>query len=104
MALSDHVLGPCTLEGRFVRLEPLRSNHAAALTEIGRGMDWGWMLAPLRSREEVNRRMEDGLRAEERKEEYVVAVVRKRDAGGVRSTAYFGIVPNHKRDEIRYTW
>jgi len=104
MALSDHVLGPCTLEGRFVRLEPLRSNHAAALTEIGQRIDWGWMLAPLRSREEVNRRIEDGLRAEERKEEYAFAVVRKRDARVVGSTAYFGIVPKHKRVEIGYTW
>lgn len=97
-------LGPSTLEGKFVRLEPLRANHAAALTEAIRGLDWGWMLAPLRSREDVDRRIADGLKAEERNEEYAFAVRLKRDARVVGSTSYFGIVPKHKRLEIGYTW
>ena len=61
-------------------------------------------MAPLRSREEVDRRIADGLRAEERKEEYAFAVRLKGDARVVGSTAYFAIVPRHKRVEIGYTW
>jgi len=67
-------------------------------------MEWGWMMAPLRSREEVDRRIADGLRAEERNEAYAFTVRLKGDARVVGSTAYFGIVPKHKRTEIGYTW
>ena len=61
-------------------------------------------MAPLRSREEVDRRIADGLRAEERKEEYAFTVRLKGDARVVGSTAYFAIVPRNKRTEIGYTW
>ena len=61
-------------------------------------------MAPLRSREEVDRRIADGLRAEERKEEYAFAVRLKGDVRVVGSTAYFAIVPKNKRTEIGYTW
>ena len=43
------------------------------------------MLGPLRSREDVDRRIADGLRAEERNEEYVFAVMLKRDGKVVGS-------------------
>jgi RimJ/RimL family protein N-acetyltransferase len=97
-------LGPRTLEGRFVRLEPLREKHAAALTEVALRMDWGWMLTTLRSREDVDRRIAEGLMAEGRNEDYAFAVVLKRDGKVVGSTSYFGIVPKHKSAEIGYTW
>ncbi len=102
--LGSTSLGPITLEGRFVRLEPLRENHASALTEVAEKMDWGWMLGPLRSREALDRRIADGLKAEERNEEYVFAVILKRDHRVVGSASYFGIVPKHKSAEIGYTW
>jgi RimJ/RimL family protein N-acetyltransferase len=97
-------LGPSTLEGRFVRLEPLREKHAEALTEVAMKMDWGWMLTTLRSREDVDRRITDGLKAEQRNEEYAFAVVLKHARKVVGSTSYFGIVPKHKSAEIGYTW
>src|SRR5260370_38579057 len=97
-------LGPCALEGRFVRLEPLRKNHASALTEVARKMDWGWLISQLRSRDDVDHRIADGLKAEERNEGYVFAVKLKRDNKVVGSTSYFGIVPQHKSVEIGYTW
>jgi len=102
--LTDSTLGPCTLEEKFVRLEPLRANHVAALTEAGRKLDWAWTLAPLRSREDVARRIADGLKAEERNEEYGFAVALKRDGRVVGSTSYLAIVPKHKRVEIGATW
>jgi len=106
-SLSDNILGPCTLEGRFVRLEPLRARHAAALIEAGRGLDWAWMLGPLRSRQDVDRRIADGLQAEERNEEYAeyaFAVMLRRDGRVVGSTSYLAIVPKHRRAEIGSTW
>jgi len=32
--LSSQNLGPCTLEGKFVKLEPLREKHGSALLHV----------------------------------------------------------------------
>ncbi len=61
-------------------------------------------MGQLRSREDVDRRIADGLKMEGRNEEYAFAVIRKRDAQVVGSTAYLVIVPKHKRAEIGITW
>ena len=86
---SDQNLGPCTLEGRFVRLEPLRQDHAAALFEVGRNLDWAWMLGPLRMKEAVDHRIADGLKAEERDASYTFAVLLKKEPRVIGSTAIF---------------
>ncbi len=102
MSTSD--LGPTALDGRFVRLEPLRANHAAALWEVARGMDWGWMLGALRSREELDQRIMDRLRAEERKAEYAFAVFLKPNNRMIGSTSYLDVAPKRKIAEIGSTW
>jgi len=102
--LSTSDLGPIALDGRFVRLEPLRANHAAALWEVARGMDWGWMLGALRSREELDQRIMDRLRAEERKAEYAFAVFLKPNNRMVGSTSYLDVSPKRKIAEIGSTW
>jgi N-acetyltransferase len=102
--LNESPLGPCTLDGNFVRLEPLRANHAAALWEVARGMDWGSMLGPLRSREEVDQRIQDRLSAEGRKAEYAFAVFLKSKNRMVGSTSYLEVAPKRKIAEIGSTW
>jgi N-acetyltransferase len=102
--LKVQSLGPCALEGRFVRLEPLRKRHAVAMLGAGRGLDWAWMLGPLRTREAVDSRIAEGLRAERRNLEYAFAVVLKKDQRVIGSTAYLAIVAKHKRAEIGSTW
>jgi N-acetyltransferase len=102
--LSQNNLGPCTLEGRYVRLEPLRRNHAAALLKAGRELDWAWMMNPLPSREDVDRRIEAASKAEEKNEEYAFTVSLKPDGRVVGSTAYLAIVPRSRRAEIGNTW
>jgi RimJ/RimL family protein N-acetyltransferase len=62
------------------------------------------MLTTLRSREDVDRRIAEGLKVEGRNEEYAFAVILKREGKVVGSTSYFGIVPKHKSAEIGYTW
>ena len=54
-------LGPCTLEGNFVRLEPLREGHAAALLRAAGKLDWGWFLVPLHTKTDIDKRITDGL-------------------------------------------
>jgi RimJ/RimL family protein N-acetyltransferase len=102
--VSSNDLGPTTIEGRFVRLEPLRANHAAALWEVARGMDWGSMLGPLRSRKEVDQRIKDRLSAERRKAEYAFAVFLKPMNRMVGSTSYLEVAPKRRIAEIGSTW
>jgi RimJ/RimL family protein N-acetyltransferase len=67
-------------------------------------MDWAWFLAPLRTKEAVDARIADGLKAEERNEAYAFAVRLKKDDRIVGSTSYMTIVARHKRAEIGSTW
>lgn len=97
-------LGPLVLEGRFLRLEPLRTRHADALTIAARKLDWGWTLNPLRSRKDVNERIRHAIEMEKKNQEYVFAVILRREDRVVGGTSYFGISPRHKRLEIGYTW
>jgi len=102
MTISN--LGPCTLEGRFVRLDPLREIHAPELLKAAEGVDWSGMTIQLRTRLEVDARIVDGLKGEERRDEYAFAVAQKRDNQIIGSTAYFDIFHPHKRLTIGHTW
>lgn len=102
--VSATELGPCVLEGNVVRLEPLRKEHADALYSAAQQLDWGWFLKPLRTKEDVERRIEYGLKAEERGEGYAFVVRTKQDGLVVGSTSYFQIAPEHKHLEIGSTW
>jgi RimJ/RimL family protein N-acetyltransferase len=62
------------------------------------------MLYPLLSREDVEKRIDNGVKAEEEDEEYAFAVVLKRDGQIVGSTSYMMVVSRHKRVEIGSTW
>ena len=97
-------LGPCTLEGRSVRLEPLRMKHAADLSIAAGKLDFGWAMTPLLSREDVDKRIENTLALEEKGQGYAFAVLLKPENRVVGSTSYFGVVPEHRRLEIGYTW
>ena len=97
-------LGPCTLEGRFVRLEPLRSNHLEGLADAAAKIDWSLMLYPLLSKNDVERRIHNGLDLEAADEEYAFAVITKTDRKIIGSTAYLSVVSRHKRVEIGSTW
>ena len=102
--MPSKVLGPCTLEGRFVRLEPLRRTHAAGLALAAQRLDFGWAMTPLLSREDVDTRIENTLALEEKGQGYAFAVLLRQENQVVGSTSYFGVVPEHKRLEIGYTW
>ena len=92
------------LEGKFVRLEPLRRRHLAGLITASKNLDWGWMLAPLRSKRDIVKRIEQARKLESKGEAFVFAVRLKQDKRIVGSTSYFGVVSQHKRAEIGYTW
>ena len=97
-------LGPCVLEGDFVRLEPLRPSHSGAVLEAAQKMDWAWFLTPLRSMQDVERRIQVGMEGEGRNQEFVFAVLLKEDRRVIGCTAYLTVVARHKRAEIGSTW
>ena len=102
--MNDEKLGPILLEGDHVRLEPLRISHTSALLEAARDSDWTWTLSPLRTREDVERRIQDTLDIEKRDEGYAFAVFLGKTKRLIGSTSYFGVVSKFKRAEIGYTW
>ena len=98
-------LGPCILEGKYVRLEPLRQEHAERLAKVAAKLDWSLMLYPLLSREDVDKRIIAGIEKEWKDEEYAFAVIlKKKDRHLVGSTAYLAVTSRHKRAEIGSTW
>ena len=97
-------MGPCTLKGKFVSLEPLRKRHGEGLFEASKSTDWKWYLAPLKTREAVDERIAEGIRSEGRGEAYAFAVRMKENDSIVGSTSYLAVVAKHKRAEIGSTW
>jgi N-acetyltransferase len=104
IGLNDGKLGPCSLEGDHVLLEPLRIHHSIALFEAAKDTDWTWSLVPLRSRADVEKRIQNTLDLEKRDEAYAFAVSLKKTKRVIGSTSYFLIVSKHKRAEVGFTW
>jgi N-acetyltransferase len=101
---SSEPLGPCLLEGHFVRLEPMRKEHAEGLLEAGKDLDWAWMSVRLSNIGSVKRWIEDALAAEEKGEEYGFVVRIKPSLQIVGSTRYMDTQPRHKITEVGWTW
>ena len=102
--MAEGDLGPCTLEGSHVRLEPLRAEHFVALFEAAQTLDWRWFLNPLKTKADVENRIAEGMKAERANEGYAFAVRLLSSNAVVGSTSYLGVVVKHKRVEIGSTW
>lgn len=97
-------VGPCLLEGDFVRLEPLRPEHSQAITEAAGLTDWTFTLGTLETAQDVDRRIADGLEAEAKDEAYAFAVRLRNGGRVVGSTCYLAVSSKHRRTEIGATW
>ncbi|MDQ3803611.1 MAG: GNAT family N-acetyltransferase [Acidobacteriota bacterium] len=87
---------PVTLEGRYVRLEPLTRQHAAAFCEAGRE----WNLTP----EKVRDGIESALRQQASGSALPFATVERSSGRVVGGTRFLNITPEHRRLEIGSTW
>ena len=97
-------LGPCALTGTGVALEPLRQEHATALLAAAKELDWKWFLRPLRTKDDIDRRIVYGLRAEKKGEGYAFVVKTRKGDQVVGSTSYLLVDPEQKTTEIGSTW
>ncbi|MFL5726863.1 MAG: GNAT family N-acetyltransferase [Chloroflexota bacterium] len=98
-------LEPVTLEGRKVRLEPLRLDHVPGLAEVG--LDPAiWRLTIARPKTEADLRewVELAIRNREAGTEFPFATHDVTTGRPIGSSRYMNIVPEHRRLEIGWTW
>jgi RimJ/RimL family protein N-acetyltransferase len=96
---------PVTLEGQFVRLEPLSLDHLPGLTQIGLDAEiWRWMPMSVQSPSDMRRLIEEAVAESEAGTMVPFATIDKATAKPVGSTRYLSIVPQHRRLEIGWTW
>lgn len=96
---------PVTLEGRHVRLEPLRREHLAGLAEVGLDPElWRWIPTAVRTSEEMAAYIETALQERERGMSLPFALVQRTTGQTIGSTRYGNIERTHHRVEIGWTW
>jgi RimJ/RimL family protein N-acetyltransferase len=98
-------LGPVTLRGGHIELQPLRPEHAQALLEAAQAEEiWAWMPARLMDRQAMNQAIAEMLEAESAGTEYPFAVVLRESGRIIGSTRYLDVRPAHRGVEIGWTW
>jgi N-acetyltransferase len=97
---------PVLLEGRHVRLEPLKLEHAEALLAAGREpVIFKYLpIPPFASVEAVRDWIDGALRAQAAGTEVAYATVRRSDGRVVGSTRFIDIRRPHRGLEIGWTW
>jgi len=99
------MLGPITLTGKAIRLEPMQPAHAAALLEAGRSREiWEWMPTRPLTAETIDGWLEKATEAESQGREYPFVVVLVQDGRVVGSTRYLDVQEDNRTVEIGWTW
>ena len=98
-------LGPITLRGTHIRLEPMRPGHAAALLEAGREPEiWEWMPARPVTPQAMDAWLARASQAEGQGREYPFVVNRMTDGRVIGSTRYLEVQEDDRTLEIGWTW
>lgn len=96
---------PVTLEGRRVRLEPLRRDHLADLALVAFDPAlWRWTIAGSQDEAGLERWLEAALANAEAGTERPFATIDRASGRAVGSSRFMSIVPEHRRLEIGWTW
>jgi RimJ/RimL family protein N-acetyltransferase len=102
---KEMTVTPVTLEGRHVRLEPLRREHLAGLAEVGLDPElWRWIPTAVRTREEMAAYIDTAIQEQERGGSLPFALLEKTSGRAIGSTRYGNIERTHHRVEIGWTW
>ncbi len=98
-------IGPATLEGRWVRLEPLQRQHVDALAAISGDEEiWRYISMPLATHSDVATFVERALATAERGDEIPFVIIEKVTGTIVGSTRFMDIRREHRSVEIGSTW
>lgn len=96
---------PVTLEGRYVRLEPLTRAHTDQLCEVGLDEDiWRWTLYVVTTAADLRAFVEAELQRQEARTALVFAQIDLASHRAVGSTRLMNIDAPHRRLEIGGTW
>jgi N-acetyltransferase len=103
--MASPALEPVTLEGSFVRLEPMTMQHHAGLTAVGLDSEiWLKAIAPVRTPEEMRSYMETALQLQ-REGTVLPFVTVERSSGKIVGSTRFGNYDRaNSRVEIGWTW
>ena len=96
---------PVTLEGRFVRLEPLSLDHLPGLIEVGLDPElWRVTTTQIQSPDDLRRYIASALEERDQGTALPFATVWLSDRRPVGSTRFAAFDPVHRRVEIGWTW
>jgi RimJ/RimL family protein N-acetyltransferase len=98
-------LAPVTLEGKYIRLEPLSMSHHAQLCEVG--LDpaiWTWIYPPALTTDAMRTFIESGLKAHAAGTALPFATIEKSSGKAVGSTRFGNVDMDNRRVEIGWTW
>lgn len=93
------------MEGRCVRLEPLRPHHAGSLLAAAQAPEiWRDMPSPVHQAAAMAAWIAEAEAAEARGAEFAFAVLHKPSGTYVGSTRFLDVVPAHRGVEVGWTW
>lgn len=98
-------VGPVTLEGDLVRLEPLAPGHLEGLAAVAfEPAIWRWTPVMPRTVDDLRAWLEAALGRAAAGTEVPFATLDRRTGRVIGSTRYLAITPEHRRLEIGWTW
>jgi RimJ/RimL family protein N-acetyltransferase len=98
---------PLTLEGSFIRLEPIRPDHAELFWEVSKADledIFRWIPYSMKTREDFQRLVDKAFTEQERGESIVFVTVERKSGRTVGSTRFMNIDRANRRVEIGSTW
>jgi len=102
---AERWIRPVVLEGRIVRLEPLRRDHLDGLAEVAfEPALWQYTLARPVDAAGLEAWIRTALANAEVGIEVPFATIDRATERAIGSTRYLNIVPEHRRFEIGWTW
>jgi N-acetyltransferase len=98
-------LEPCTLEGRLVRLEPMRSGHLDALCAAGLDPDlWRLTVTRIATADDMRRYIDAALAEQGEGTTLPFVTVWRATGQVIGSTRFANAALPHRRVEIGWTW
>ncbi len=96
---------PVTLEGTYIRLEPLTMHHHAQLCEVGLDEDlWRLTTTMIKTPEDLKRYIETAMQGQAEGSALPFAIIEKQSGKAIGSSRYGNIDQTHRRLEIGWTW
>jgi N-acetyltransferase len=105
MTLAPSRIGPVTLEGRRVRLEPLSIDHVPGLAEVA--LDpaiWQWTTARPKTVDDLSEWAATALANRDAGTDYPFATIELATGRPIGSSRFMSIALEHRRVEIGWTW